>query len=137
MAGNIKFLADASLGKLAKWLRLLGYDTIVFPKEAGREMLRIADVQGRVVLTRRTDMLTRQFSGCLYLIVGIKVAHQLKEVIQKYSLKINHQAMFTICLICNEKLIPVAREEVRNLVPPYVFETSSVYNRCPKCCKIY
>jgi len=137
MIDDFKFVTDATLGKLARWLRLLGYDTIVFPKQAGREMLRLADAERRIVLTRRKDMPERQFSGCLYLVEGIEVAQQLKEVIRKYSLKINKQEMFNRCLTCNEKLISVTREEVRNLVPPFVFENSSAYNKCLNCSKIF
>jgi hypothetical protein len=137
MVDDFKFVTDAALGKLAKWLRLLGYDTVVFSKQAGREMLRLADAERRIVLTRRKDMPERQFSGRLYLVEGIEVAHQLKEVIRKYSLKINEQEMFNRCINCNEKLISITREKVRNLVPPFVFENFLVYNRCFNCCKIY
>ena len=132
-----KFLTDASLARLAKWLRLLGYDTVVFPREAGREMLRLADKEGRIVLTRRQDMTERQFAGTLFLITDVVVGNQLKSVIEKYSLKIDRQKMFGICMECNEKLNPVSREEVRDLVPPYVFENCDQYNRCPRCNKIY
>jgi len=137
MVDDFKFVTDAALGKLAKWLRLLGYDTIVFSEQAGREMLRLADTERRIVLTRRKDMPERQFSGRLYLVEEIEVGHQLKEVIRKYSLIINEQEMFTRCINCNERLIPVTREEVCNLVPPFVFENILVYNRCLSCCKIY
>ena len=137
MDEDFKFVTDAALGKLAKWLRLLGYDTVVFSRQAGREMLRLADAQRRIVLTRRKDMLERQFSGRLYLVEGIKVVHQIKEVIEKYSLKISNQQMFIRCLACNEKLISVTREEVRNLVPPFVFANNSIYNKCLNCSKIY
>ena len=134
---DLKFLTDASLARLAKWLRLLGYDTIIFPREAGREMLRQADKEGRIVLTRRQDMTERQFAGTLFLIIDVIVGKQLKSVIEKFSLKINRQKMFGICLECNEKLNPVSREDVRDLVPPYVFENCDQYNRCPRCNKIY
>src|SRR5271157_202892 len=93
---DFKFITDSSLGRLAKWLRLLGYNTVVFPKEAGREMLRQAEAEGRIVLTRRKDMTERQFSGRLFLITGVYISSQLNDVIGKYSLKINQQKMFGI-----------------------------------------
>jgi uncharacterized protein len=132
-----KFLTDASLARLAKWLRLLGYDTAVFPKEAGREMLRQADKEGRIVLTRRRDMIERQFSGTLFLVTNVNAGNQLNDVIEKFSLRIDRQKMFGICLECNEKLNQVSREDVRDLVPPFVFENCTQYTQCPRCHKIY
>ena len=137
MLDNPKFITDATLGKLAKWLRLLGYDTVVFPKEAGREMLRLATAEGRIVLTKRMDMLERQFSGCLYLVKDNDISHQLNDIIGKFSLKIDKQKMFGICLKCNNRLHSVSAEEVRNLVPSYVFENCTRYNQCPSCHNVY
>ena len=135
--GDFKFIADATLARLAKWLRILGYNTAVFSNEAGREMLRQADKEGRIVLTRRRDMTERQFSGRLFLITNVDVGNQLNDVIKKYSLKIDRQKMFRVCLECNEKLNPVGREEVSDLVPLFVFENCTQYNQCPRCHKIH
>ena len=137
LSEDFKFITDASLARLAKWLRLLGYDTVVFPNEAGRTMLRQADSESRIVLTRRRDMTERQFSGNLFLITDVIVGKQLNAVIEKFSLKIERQKMFGICMNCNQKLQPVASEEVCDLVPPYVFENFDKYNQCPRCKKIY
>lgn len=132
-----RFITDASLARLAKWLRILGYNTVVFPREAGRAMLRQADAEGRIVLTRRTDMVERQFSGTLFLIRDVVVSNQLKLVIERFSLKIDREKMFGICLECNEKLNSIKKENIRDLVPPYVFENCTEFNQCPRCRKIY
>jgi uncharacterized protein len=137
MFDNPKFITDATLEKLAKWLRLLGYDTVVFHKEAGREMLRLAQAERRIVLTRRSDMTERQFSGCLYLIAGKDISSQLNDVISKFALKLEKRQMFGICLKCNKKLHSVSGEALRNLVPPYVFEHSVNFNQCPSCQNIF
>ena len=134
---ELRFITDASLAGLAKWLRILGYDTTVFHQTAGRCMMRCADKENRILLTRRADMVERQFSGSLFLIKDLEVGKQLKAVIERFALKIDRDKMFGICLICNEKLLPVSREKVRDLVPPYVFENCSRYNECPRCKKIY
>jgi uncharacterized protein len=134
---NFIFITDASLGRLAKWLRILGYNTIVFTKEAGRDLLRQANAESRIVLTRRHDMTERQFSGTLFLIKDVDVGNQLKAVMKRFNLQADRQKMFGICLECNEKLRPVSREDVLDMVPQHVFENCTKYNRCPLCKKIY
>lgn len=137
MSENLKYLTDGSLGKLAKWLRVLGYDTIVYPRTIDREILNLAYSGKRIVLTRKLDMLKRQFSGQLYLVEGKETGSQLKEVITKFSLKIDKEKIFSICLKCNERLSPVAKTEVYDLVPSYVFANCDEYNKCPNCRRIY
>jgi uncharacterized protein len=137
MSDNPRFIADATLARLAKWLRLLGYNTIIYPGKAGRPMLRVADNEKRIVLTRRHDMQERQFSGILYLLTGKVIGDQVSEVIRKFSLKIDKQKMFSICLKCNEELMSAAKDEARDLVPPYVFANCNIYTRCPGCQSIY
>lgn len=134
---EIRFITDASLAGLAKWLRILGYDTTVFHQAAGRSMMRCSENEGRCLLTRRTDMVERQFSGDLFLITDLEVGKQLKAVAERFALKVDRNKMFGICLICNERLLPVPREEVRDLVPIYVFENCFRYNQCSRCGKIY
>lgn len=132
-----KFITDASLAGLAKWLRLLGFDTIVYGNEAGRPMMRLAEKEQRILLTRRRDMVERQFTGYLVLLPETGVGQQLGFVISKLSLKIYSEKMYRICLICNQKLHPVGCEDIRNLVPPYVLENCNQYNQCDTCGKIY
>ncbi|MHB8137623.1 MAG: Mut7-C RNAse domain-containing protein [Smithellaceae bacterium] len=132
-----KFITDASLAGLAKWLRILGYDTVVYGNKAGRPMMRQAQNQERILLTRRRDMLERQFSGVVLLLPAVSTGQQLNFVICKLTLKINHANMYRICLICNHMLHPVMRDNVRNSVPPYVYENCEKYNQCDSCGRIY
>ena len=118
-------------------MRLLGYDTVVFPEEAGREMLRLAAAEEQNCSYQKKRYDRAPIFRRLFLITDIDVGNQLNDVIEKFSLKIDRQKMFGICLECNEKLNPVDREDVRDLVPPFVFENCTEYNQCPRCLKIY
>lgn len=133
----ITFLADATLEGLARWLRLLGFDTVCARGEAGRPLMRQAAAEGRILLTRRRDLLERQFSGRLILLPGTTAVKQLSFVLGKLSLEIQAQKLYTLCLTCNQKLISLERESVRDLVPEYVFEHCSAYTRCPQCRRIF
>lgn len=137
MNGIPRFIADQSLAGLAKWLRLLGYDTVIHVQAAGRPMMRQAQAEDRIVLTRRTDMMQRQFSGRIILLPEMKTAGQLNFLIGKLSLDIRQENMYTLCIACNERLTQVDRESVRDLIPQYVYEHCRHYNQCPKCRKIY
>ncbi len=109
------FITDASLAGLARWLRLLGFDTVVYPEAAGRPMLRLAAREGRIVLTRRRDLLDRQYSGRVELVPAQDVGSQLHHVVAELALEISPQRMLGICLSCNRKLVAVgARRSPRS-----------------------
>lgn len=137
MSSEPKFITDASLAGLAKWLRLLGFDTVIYGGEAGRPMMRQATDEQRILLTRRTDMMERQFAGQAHLLPPTGAGRQLCFIVNKLSLKINFEKMFQICLICNERLHPVNRECARELVPSYVYENNEKFTKCDRCGKIY
>jgi uncharacterized protein len=129
----MNFLADSSLGRLSKWLRLLGYNTVYHRGEADRSFLRKAEKEGRAVLTRRRDVLARQHPGIVLFVENDRLENQLIEVLEKLDLKPEPEYLFTLCLRCNESLKEAAPEEVRPLVPDYVFRTQSEFRVCPVC----
>lgn len=133
----MKFLADSSLGRLSKWLRILGYDTVYCRGDADRIFLRIAEKEGRAVLTRRKDVLARQHPGIVLFVESDRVEGQLVEVLGKLRLKPEPENLFTLCLRCNESLKEAKPEEVRSLVPDYVFRTQREFRVCPKCRGVY
>ena len=129
----MKFLADSSLGRLSKWLRILGHDTIYWRGEADRSFLRKAESEGRAVLTRRKDVLARQHPGFVLFVEQDRVEDQIIEVLEKLDLKHEPENVFTVCLRCNESLRKVTPEEVRPLVPDYVFRIQSEFRVCTGC----
>ena len=135
-----KFFADNNVGKLAKWLRMMGYDTRFFNGSDDSRMIAIALAEGRVILTRDTQIMRRRVvtSGQLkaILIQGDEPEQQMRQVIDSLNLDCQFRP-FTICLECNQPLLPRSREQVKELVPPYVFQTQAQYVECPTCHRIY
>jgi len=131
---------DVNVGKLAKWLRIMGYDTLFNKGLGDDELIRIAMDEGRVLLTKDTRILRRRvaYSGRLKLalIRDDDIKEQLRQVIQTLHLDRDLKP-FSRCLECNEPLLPRERDEVQDLVPPYVFQTQTQYMECPSCHRIY
>ncbi|MBT9166379.1 MAG: hypothetical protein DDT25_01063 [Chloroflexi bacterium] len=135
-----KFIVDLNVGKLARRLRMLGYDTLFINGLDDNDLVRVALKEGRVLLTKDTGILRRgvAFTGKIkvVLIEAENVREQLRQVVETLHLKSGSDP-FSLCLECNQPLIPRGREEVRDLVPPYVFQTQEQYMQCPGCNRIY
>jgi uncharacterized protein with PIN domain len=137
---EIKFIADNNVGKLARWLRLIGYDTVLFEKKDDSQMIKTALSEGRVILTRDGQFVRRRLviDGRLK---AIQIKHddpvlQVQEV--KQTLNLNyHFKPFSLCLECNQELIDRDKKEVQNRVPAHVFKTQAQYTECPACHRIY
>lgn len=137
---SYKFIVDNNVGKLAKWLRIMGYDTLFFDGRNDSRMIATALAEGRVIITRDTQIMRRRVvtSGQLkaILIKGDEPELQIRQVIT--ALKLNCQFRpFAICLECNQPLVERSKQQVKDLVPPYVFQTQSQYVECPTCHRIY
>jgi uncharacterized protein with PIN domain len=133
----VKFIADQNLGKLVKWLRIMGYDTVLYRGPADRSFLRKAEREGRTVLTRKRDMAHRQFAGSMLVVKYDRLEEQLAELMQGLPIHPEPERLFTLCLRCNEPLKEVTREEVSGLIPAYVLETQSRFRVCPRCQGIF
>ena len=140
LISNIKFIVDHNVGKLAKWLRIMGYDTLFFNGSKDSHLVAIALAEDRVILTRDTQIMRRRVvtSGRLkaVLIQSDKPERQMQQVINTLNLDCQFKP-FSICLECNQPLVERSKEQVRDLVPPYVFQTQSQYMECPACHRIY
>ena len=133
----MKFLTDPTLGKLAKWLRILGYDTAYYRGNIDRNFLKKAEKEGRIVLTRKRDMENRSFSGQMVIIQDDRVQDQMRDVMRKLSLTPDPDRTFTICLRCNEALKRISRDEIGEIVPNYVLRNHEDFKICPRCKSIF
>ena len=137
---EMKFIADNNVGKLAKLLRIMGYDTLFFNGKNDAHMIATALAEGRVTLTRDTQIMKRRVvtSGRLkaVLIESDEPERQIQQVINTLNLDCQSKP-FTICLECNQPLLERSKELVKDLVPPYVFKTQNQYMECPTCHRIY
>lgn len=131
---DIRLLADAMLGKLAKWLRLLGYDTLYDPAWDDATIARLARAEGRIVLTRDRELAARLGPQALP-VVSDRWQEQLLQVMRELDL--SEAAAGTRCSICNGRLQRLDAEEAARFVPPYVLRTQEVFHRCPTCGRIY
>ncbi len=130
----MKFIADSMLGSLAKWLRILGYDTLYFPNLDDDELAYRAIAEDRVLLTRDQELARRRGVRAL-LIESASLEEQILQVFRE--LKLETRNCFSRCPVCNEPLTPVDKESIRDRVPPYVFQTHEQFSLCPGCQRVY
>ncbi len=135
-----KFIVDNNVGKLARWLRMTGYDTVLFSGSDDSGMVAIARAEGRVILTRDTQIMKRRLitSGRLraILIASDEPERQIKQVKDALNLDLRFRP-FSICLECNQPLVERNKEQVKERVPPHVFKTQDQYMECPACHRLY
>jgi hypothetical protein len=129
------FLADEMVGRLAKWLRLLGYDTSYVKGIKDDIILDLAEAQGRIILTRDTLLIRRKRCRRYIFIRSDFWREQLKQVYIEAGLSTD--AVLTICPRCNCRLQSEANESLKSLVPPYVYSSQNSFSRCPCCARIY
>jgi uncharacterized protein len=129
---QIRFLCDQNLGRLAKWLRILGFDTELLPRW-DEELMEQAVQSGRIVLTRKGTLSGKR--GMVF-ISHDHVQEQLKELLAAIDLK-GLQEPLTRCSICNVMLQTITRNEVKGLIPDYVYESHDIFARCTSCGRIY
>jgi uncharacterized protein with PIN domain len=131
-----RFAADRMLGKLAKWLRVLGYDVAYLRQAADQEILRQLQ-DGRTFLTRNRRARLWQQQGKVFVVNANDPKEQLREVVRGLGLAKMAEALFSRCLSCNKLLEKVSREEVREQVPEYIWQAQNSFYRCEDCSKVY
>lgn len=132
---TLKFAADRMLGRLVKWLRVIGQDVIYGQHLTGYGLIRAARAETRLILTRDKRLKQKQPPPFIF-IESDHYREQLRQVIRDCGLKTG-QGMFARCVVCNAVLQTRPKETVEKLVPPYVFSTQEKFSWCPKCQRVY
>jgi len=130
------FILDAHLGKLAKYLRMLGFDSLYRDDFKDDEIIEIAARENRIILTRDKVLLKSKQITHGYYIRTTDKHNQLREVVKKFDLYSQFKS-FTRCMTCNAELIPKKKEEIRHMVQPEILQIFNEFFLCPACKKVY
>lgn len=133
----MKFILTQELGRLSKWLRILGYDAVYFADSNYSALLLQALRDGRIVITRNAGIVHKMRAIRLVQVTSDEVNEQLKQVIGQLNISPAQRQMFTRCLICNTELSGIDKQLIRHKVPEYVFNTQDAFFSCPSCRRIY
>lgn len=135
----MRFAADAMLGRLARWLRLLGYDTLYTRDIADSALLRVALQEERVILTRDTRLYERKAArGRSFLIDSDDPHEQLLQVIRRFPPPEKTKLLPSRCPLCNGPLRRVAdKAKLQDSLPEHVYISQKKFLRCASCGHIY
>jgi len=131
-----KFIADVHLGKLTKYLRMIGFDVYYKNNLDDEQIINISIKERRAILTKDRGILKRNEVTHGYWVRSTKVEEQIKEVIQRFDLQ-KEMREFSRCLECNDLLKSIKKETIIDRLPLKVAQTQNEFYQCPSCKKIY
>lgn len=132
----MKFIVDCMLGKLAKWLKILGFDTLYFSNIEDSDFLGWAKKERRIVLTRDTGLIEKSGDMEKLFIESEDWKAQVRQVLDAFELweRINPNSR---CIECNVELKDLPKKKAKNLVAPFVYERAESFALCPCCDRIF
>jgi uncharacterized protein len=134
---GMKFLCDDNLGKLAKYLRLMGFDTAFAAIIGDGELIAKMLKENRFVITRDRRLADRIETGRVAVVDIDSPEKQLRQVVQKLDIPIIQEQFFSRCLICNEVCRAIKPDDIKDKVFPYILKTKNQFRQCPKCDRIF
>lgn len=134
-SGPLRFICDEQLGRLAKWLRLQGFDTLYECPVEDQRLLALAQVENRFILTRDRKLSTKTLWSDLVVIENTEYPKQLLELKKKVHLP--KAKPFSRCLVCNETIVSVSKDTIKSRVPDEVYKSYDEFYTCPVCKKVY
>jgi hypothetical protein len=135
----LKFLADGMLGKITRWLRMIGCDIKYFNDLDDEELISISVKEKRVLLTRDIELFRRAVSkgADAFLVEGRDEIEKLAEIGKHFDLNLEIDVEKSRCPKCNARIHPVSKSEVEGRIPPATFKFYDEFWECPSCKQIY
>jgi hypothetical protein len=131
-----KFVLDVHLGRLAAYLRMLGFDALYGNSSRDDELVRISVEQQRILLTRDRGLLRHSAVTHGYFVRQMESRQQLAEVVTRFDLARSFRP-FTRCMACNTLLEEIPKEQLESALPPQVARSFEEFRRCPQCGRAY
>lgn len=125
------FVCDFMLGRLAKWLRLLGFDTLYYKSSEGKAIIYYNRKENRTILTRNESLAEKCEDAILI------ESENLMEQLKQMSSTVEIENPFSRCPVCNTEIEEVEKETIKNEVPPYIFEVHDEFKKCPECGRVF
>lgn len=133
---EMKFIVDANIGKMVKYLRMLGFDTYFDFDLPDNEIIELAEREKRIILTRDIGLLKRKTATHGYFLRKKNIEEQLIETIERFSL-FPLMKPFSRCLECNGFILAVDKNTIKNKLKPEIYDYYDEFFFCPDCLKIY
>jgi len=133
---QVRFVLDGHLGTLARYLRLLGFDTAYARSASDRQLIRLANTEGRILLTRDVGLLKNRAVTHGHFVRSDLPRQQVLDVVNRFQLA-GRLRPYSRCLACNEVLEPVAKEAIAHRLPPLTRQYVDESRTCPGCGKDY
>lgn len=133
-----KFIIDKMLGRLAVWLRILGYDTQLHPGPDRHDLVWRSLKENRLIITRDTHLTHRHVVRFIF-IKSDFIREQVKQLLQEYpeEVRIVKEYLFTRCTLCNTRITQIPKTQAEGKVPPYIYNSVKQFSYCARCNKIY
>jgi uncharacterized protein len=129
----VRFVADAMLGRLARWLRILGNDTCYNPAWDDGYIIRLARAEDRVVLTRDRELAKRS-GASIILLRSEQLDEQLAQLLHALPIEVDNEPR---CPICNSPLQTITKGEAWDQVPLHSYIDNEIFKRCLNCGRFY
>jgi len=135
----MEFVVDSMLGDIARWLRMLGQDTLYSSRFEDWRILRIAEKEGRIIVTRDRGLFARaKKKGLRVVLIELgRIEEQIAEIALRTGIELSFDPNKTRCPYCNTRLVKLSKAEALSFLPAKVVSAYDEFWRCPKCGRIY